>query len=235
MTDETYITQKLLSYVSEIYENVKVEKYFGVSRSLKILNHVNNCIILEGVKDKKIILALRYASILEGVDNPLFFSSPNSQKIKDVIDDVEIRKKTYEILKYVHHIYDSQPKEQYMLFPRYANMLELLGEVSLVRLYFYYCFYQKPIRVKKLKSIEYYQNMDLFEEEDKFSNSMIEHYCHLLKYKSYLEKCNIPYIINEARERYLFMEKYISNYKLKTFDANEIIKINKKLRKKRLI
>jgi hypothetical protein len=31
------------------------------------------------------------------------------------------------------------------------------------------------------------------------------------------------------------MEKYISNYKLKTFDANEIIKINKKLRKKRLI
>jgi hypothetical protein len=233
MTDETYVTQKLLSFVSEIYENIKVEKYFGVSRSLKILNHVNNCIILEGIKDKKIILSLRYASILQGVDNPLFFSLPQSQKIKDVIDDAEIRKKTYEILKYVYH--DSQPKESmsYMLYPRYAHMLELLGEVSLVRLYFYYCFYQKPIRVKKLHPIEHYQNINLFEEVP--TDSMIEHYCHLLKYKPYLEKCNIPYIINESRERYYFMEKYISNYKLKTFDANEIIKLSKKLRKKRLI
>lgn len=230
--DEIYVTQKLISSVSELFEPLKIENYFGVSRSLKILNHVNNCITVEGIKDKKIILSLRYASILHGVDNPMFFKKNNSREIiKTYIDDAKIESYVYKLLDYIYN--DKCSNAQWMLFPRYAHMLESLGKMSLVRLYFYYCFYEKPIESnKKIKSVEYYKNINMSECVP--MNNMIETYSHFLKYKIYLEKCNIPYIVNETRERCFFMEEYISNFE-KNFNVEEIIKINKFLREKRLI
>jgi len=236
--EENYVMQKLMSYVSEIFSTTKIEDYYGLSRSLKILNHVNNCIILENIKDKNYVLALRCASILHNIDNKQFFSKNNSKVILDSLfgnrsDNIIIQK----ILKLIHNpgTLTVSPDKEWMLIPRYAHMLECLGEPGLIRLYFYYCFYDKNIIPKKgsLKDIDYY-NSEEFLDNCVYEN-MIEHYLSFYRYKQYLEKCNIPYVIKIARERCEFMKKYLIMVSVKKFNAEHLIKLKKNIEKKKLL
>lgn len=237
---EDYIIKKLLSYVSEIFDTTLIENYYGPSLSLKILNHVENIIVLENIKDKKHILALKYSAILHNIDNKLFFNKNNSNIIiKELFPDGILKKYIKEILELIHNPNKSIENDinKWMLIPRYIHMLESIGEQGLVRLYFFYCFYNKRIFPKNvfIEPIDFYKLKELSSEYVNKNLSMCEYYINLLSYGTYLENTNIPYITYEARLKIKFMEEYFYKIKENKLNADEIIKLKRKLEKKKLL
>lgn len=236
---EDYIIKRLLSYVSQVFDNTLVENYYGPSLSLKMLNHVENIIVLENIKDKKYISALKYSAILHNVDNKLFFDENNSNVIIEELFSSSILKKYIkEILELIHHPNKSvNDGESWMLIPRYIHMLESIGEQGLVRLYFFYCFYNKRIFPKNssIEPIDFYKLKELVTEHTNKHLSMCEYYINLLNYGTYLENTGVPYITCEARNKIKVMEEYFYKIKENKINANEIIKIKRKLEKKKLL
>lgn len=238
---EDYNIKKLISYVSEIYNSTLIDDYYGVSLSLKVLNHIENIIVLEKIKDKDYILALKYSAILHNIDNKLFFKKNNSNTIIEEIFGINSVVGNYikEILELIHNIKKNvNHTKEWMLLPRYVHMLENIGECGLVRLYFYYCFYNKPLFSKNMniETLQFYKLKELNNVYENKNMCMYEYFINLFSYSDYLKNSGIPYIINISRDRIEFMEKYFMEIKEKKYiDIEEILKIKKKLQKKKLL
>lgn len=238
--EDNYIVQRLISSLSELFQDIPTEKYYGVSRSIKVLNHVDNCIILENIKDKDIILALRCAAILHNADNKMFFkeSSYNAKNILKytIPENIKLQKIILKLLFLIRNPYREIKSKTWMLIPRYADMLESIGEVGLVRLYYYYNDRDKPLFLENSNS-QYILNKILTTVIPPISyESMIEHYIHLILNVDYLEKSKIPYIVKESRERHDFMKKYISKFdQTQMIKIQDIVKLHTRLQKKKLL
>lgn len=184
--DEAEIYRRLHIAVNDIFLKNKFKKYYGPGYGAKILNHVNNCIVVEGLKNQRDIFVLRCSAILCSV-----YTIPFKKNIRKILESLFPPKNQniiYDIKKVLKltlfdRDIDIQNYETWKLFPRYAVIIEHMGEIGSERL----CYNQTP------------------EIAEKNINKIIE-----LSIGE-LEKTNIPYIINLTR---IYREEsinYLSN------------------------
>lgn len=193
--DESYIYQKLFSLVQSLFENHVLRNYFGVHLSMKVIKHVNDCIVIESHKKQRDNFIARCSAILCSL--PLFFSikkiakyifpifpKNNGRLIKDICTVVSLI-----------HI-QTIPSDNsvlaggsWKLFPRYCFLLEQINLEGCLRSY----YYEKC----NAENLEYVSFLRTYRKKIK-------------SYAQELEKCGVPSIIHLSREQTKKVKKDIS-------------------------
>jgi hypothetical protein len=191
--DETYIYQQLFSLVQTLFQNHPLQNYYGIHLSMKVLKHVNDCIVMESYKKQRNSFILRCSAILCSL--PLFFSSKDIRKCLYSIFPKNNNRLIKDISSVISTIHPLVPKKnmgnEWMLVSRYAFQLEQIGMEGGLRAY-------------------YFQNYKSSKKENPIS-FLSDQRKKIKQYADELEKSNIPCMVSSARDRFQQMEPVLKN------------------------
>jgi hypothetical protein len=201
--DEEYLFYQLEKTIAG-YIPTKIKDCYGLGYSFKILNHVNNFIVLEGIKNQRIILILRCSALLCSIFT--FFLKKNIKKILlDIFppNNKKIIKDICDVVKITQMESIQMNKiEEWKLIPRYSSKLEQIGEDGFIRLYSYFTNYKKLSFSEISEKFKYHQN-EIYKE---LNNSGLSYFISSSREK--VDSFNINY----------FSEENLKKMKKKTFN-----------------
>lgn len=180
--DEAHIYQQLFSLVHSLFQGHPLQNYYGAHLSMKVLKHVNDCIVMESHKKQRDTFLLRCSAILCSL--PLFFSIKDIRKWLRAI----FPKKNSRLIQDISHVIclaHSAPSKKledpWKLFVRYCFLLEHLGMEGGLRAYYHERYRSGLLELSSSFREDYRKKTKKITRE--------------------LEKSNIPCIMSICRER----------------------------------
>jgi hypothetical protein len=154
MDEQTYYEYHPESLISDAYLYVKglceennIDETHGLSHAITVKNHIKQCLISEPQfqlsNDVKVDLQL--ASLLHDVDDHKYFSKGSTNAIKFLKKRLR-PERVDRVLRWISYVSTSQngneiPEEArsqpWVLWPRYGDRIEAVGEVGLARVFEY--------------------------------------------------------------------------------------------------
>ncbi len=231
------ICYKAILALDEILSSHKVDKGHGTDHARDVLNHVNNALSVSNTpSDDTSRLAIRLAAILHDADDKKFFDSKNYENARFILDRVipgkrKIQKLVLKMIRLVSYTENGNSKdascvkEDWLLYPRYADRLEAIGGVGIERCYIYTIYVDRLLylettpraatkeELSQIITTERYQNyLDKKSSED----TLISHiYDKVLHIADHIIESGNPYFVKEARERHRVVVDFALDFGIK--------------------
>jgi uncharacterized protein len=246
--DETKIIQFALVMVESLLKLSNIDTGHGINHINAVLSHAQNAVSASNSKISDLQrISIYLAAILHDADDSKFFQTKdysNAQNIlrlvlHNTVDDNDARDyiyaKTLSMISLVStrtNLNTDPGVEEYMLICRYADRLEAMGEIGILRAYEYTLYKNRPMYVEStimcknrldiIKNINDNRFQQYF--NGKTSVSFIDHfYDKLLHLVQLTEKCNNEYINQIALERHNIMIDFLVTYSKDPTNINVII------------
>lgn len=209
-----------ITLLNELLIKNNIAEHHGLDHAKTVMHHVQQAIKCSEInipeKDQIIILLV---ALLHDADDTKLFKTKNNQNARDILlsicaDNIE------EIIKLINCISvsknnDSIPDEAkerpWLLYPRYADRLEAIGEIGMKRCYEVTMEFKNPLYTentpKAISKTELYHiaTPDRYKNYTKSSVSMIDHYYDKLLHIGKFDSGN-KYLDNLSKERQGLME-----------------------------
>lgn len=216
----------------------QVDPCHGIEHALIVVGHVDRALELNPLPEQT-QLAIRLAALLHDADDGKFFStSKELTNARTVLERLELPLETIElVLRMINLVscskngnsWDSVDQE-WLLYPRFADRLEALGEIGLVRCWVYTYHVKRPLftdetpRPKTLEELRAVASPERFEQyvnkKGKVgSSSFIDHFYDKLLHIAQLG--TNPYFTQEAALRLRIMEDFLVDFG-QTGQINEV-------------
>jgi len=231
------ICYKTVSALDELFSSHKVDKGHGTDHARDVLNHVNNALSVSNTpSNDSDRLAIRLAALLHDADDKKFFNSKNYENSRFILDRVvpgksKMHKLVLKMIKMVSYSEngnsesDETVKENWLLYPRYADRLEAIGGVGIERCYIYTLHIDRPLyfestpRAKTRKELnqiataERYQN---YLDKKRSEDTLIDHiYDKVLHVADHIIESRNPYFVKESRERHEIVVEFALDFGIK--------------------
>ena len=202
-------------------------KSHGIDHAKQVLDHVQRALeVHQGDLDEERQILVLLAALLHDADDHKFFpkrddGQTNAENILKVISNQSI---TSDQIEFVMHLIDlvscsknhnTVPEEAIkspeILYPRYADRLEAIGEIGVMRCYQYNKTKGSPLFVSTTPKPTTEEELNSFLDNERFmkydgnSNSMIDHYYDKLLHLATFSSGN-SYLDNEASKRAQIMK-----------------------------
>ena len=203
------MTVELQKIIQELYKLLEKKcNSHGIKHALAVLQHVRLALEEEKEMDDNLRIAIELAALLHDADDRKFFNSVDNENAKHLMRNVpgDIRIKALEMIDLVScsKNKNSVVKNEYYLFPRYADRLEAIGKIGVWRCFKYCNTINTPLYTKDTKR---YTNLEeLKETKQRFgvykgnSDSMMDHFYDKLLHLADFETEN-QYFDLEKNER----------------------------------
>lgn len=216
--------------LSKILEG-KVDSSHGLDHALIVVGHVEEALKeLTTPLSEDIVLAIKLAALLHDADDRKFFSTSRElMNARQILDPLEISPETFDlVLKMIDLVSCSKNGnsregvgEEWMLYPRFADRLEALGEIGLVRCWFYTyhvgrpLFTEETVRPKSLEELRQVASPERFNRYVSMkgkvdSVSFIDHFYDKLLHIG--EVGSNLYFKKEATLRLRIMEEFLIKF-----------------------
>jgi uncharacterized protein len=164
----------------------------GITHAIAVMNHAENALNQATFKfDEKIRSCVILAALLHDADDRKFFpNNQNYENLKQILDDLPSDEVDL-IIKMVSLVSSSKNgdripedaiKNEWLLYPRYADRLEAIGIIGIERCYQYGLTSKNPLYISTTPYVtteEELWNVASIERYNRytgFSDSMIDHY-----------------------------------------------------------
>ena len=230
-------TQKTYPQMSDIIKQAafklylvlkgKVDSSHGIHHANAVLGHAQKALKYQKepmTSDQ--ILAVQLAALLhDGDDGKFFKDTNNSETILNELVTCEVRDLVLHMINLVSCSKNGNSKEgvefEWMLYPRYADRLEALGEIGIWRCWQYTQHVKRPVVSPDTTFAKSLEELELSAPASKFENyvskqgkvgssSFIDHF-----YDKLLHICNLgenPYFKEEAAKRKLIMQDFLIDF-----------------------
>jgi len=203
----------------------KVDRAHGIDHAVSVLGHAEGAIEHHpGELTEQQKLAIKLAALLHDADDGKFFKdSRNAEEILKSIVDEPTRELTMKLINLVSCSKNgnSKAEEEWMLYPRYADRLEAIGEIGIWRCWQYTLHVKRPAytieteRAQSLEELHRIASKERFEyyvsKQGKVgSSSFIDHFYDKLLHISDLGEN--PYFVKEAARRHKVMEEFLLDF-----------------------
>jgi len=225
--------KKSIRLLKAILSVSEVDRAHGIEHALTVLGNVDKALAYRGQSvgdlSKDTITAIRLASLLHDADDRKFFRSDSGNAefiLKTVLPDKpEIRKLVLQMIDLVscskNGIATGDVEHEWMFYPRWADRLESLGHMGILRAYQYSIARGRPLdtpETPRTNSRELLYAViatpQRFQEylKKKESDTFIDHfYDKLLHLRKGFQTTN-PYYLTELKKRHQVMEDFILEY-----------------------
>lgn len=209
----------------------KVDPCHGIDHALIVVDHVNKALerMEIPISDKE-QFAVKMAALLHDADDGKFFStSIELTNARNIMENLNLSQETIDlVLKMINLVSCSKNgnsrtgvEEEWMLYPRFADRLEALGEIGLVRCWVYTYHINRPLfthetpRPKNLNELREAASPNRFTKyvtaKGKISSSsFIDHF-----YDKLLHIGDVgtnPYFTDEVKIRLKIMEDFLIEF-----------------------
>ena len=217
--------------LNEVLDEAKVTPCHGIEHALIVVRHVEAALEAqpEPLSDEQ-RLAIKLAALIHDADDRKFF--PTSKELtnaRKVLSSIPISEGVSElVLKMIGLVSCSKNgnskegvEHEWMLYPRFADRLEAIGEIGIVRCWVYTYHVNRPLftsetpRPKTSEELQAVASLDRFAHyvsaQGKVgSSSFIDHFYDKLFHIG--EVGSNPYFVKEARRRLKIMEDFIFKF-----------------------
>ncbi len=228
------IIKKAIKLVKEKLNHI--DSSHGINHALAVLNHVKKALELLELSEE-VKLQIMLAALLHDVDDGKYFTGTEYENAKNILNALGIDPDT--IIKMISLVScsengDAVSSNTWELYPRYADRLEAIGKIGIVRCYLYTkhleaigkgrpLFTENTPRAKNLTELyniatsERYANY--VNKKGKVGNStFIDHfYDKLLHFNSFGDN---PYFCEKAKKRLKIIQDFIIDFGI-TGSVNE--------------
>nr|QBK86152.1 MAG: metal dependent phosphohydrolase [Marseillevirus LCMAC101] len=236
MNSDIIVTKTILA-LDELISSHKVDKGHGTDHARDVLNHVNNALSVSNTpSDDTARLAIRLAALLHDADDRKFFDSKNYENARFILDRVipekkKIKQLVLKMIKLVSYTENGNSKdssclkEDWLLYPRYADRLEAIGAVGIERCYIYNLYIGRSLylettprattkeELSRIATTERYENyLNKKTTEDTLINHIYDKVLHIADH--IIESGN-PYFVKEARERHGVIVDFVLDFGIK--------------------
>lgn len=205
--------------LKEVFDKAHVPQSHGILHALKVLRHAHRALEECPGLSLDIKLAVMLAAFLHDADDRKYFpKSKNYDNARKIIREIypEAEDIVIQMIGYVSASVNGNtiPKEAirnpWMLYPRWADRLEAIGHIGIVRAWEYTLETNRPLftrttqRAKDIHELSYIANADRYKNyvaSGGKSKSMIDHYYDKLLHISNFETDN-KYLLDMAKERH---------------------------------
>lgn len=225
------LNMQAVTIVEQILREAQVDESHGLHHAMQVRAHVLAMIACEEPKlSAQDALAIELAALLHDLDDRKYFPHNTAyENAHFVLDKVfpEGKSKAIEMIKLVSTTSNGNSVEgaayPWMLYPRFADRLEAIGEVGVERCLTYSQHVNRPLftpATQKATSEEELWNIATPERfalylQKKESDSFIDHFYDKLLHIGTLEALGNPknpYLVQEAEKRHQYMIDYILNF-----------------------
>lgn len=228
------ICYKTVSALDELFSSNKVDKGHGTDHARDVLNHVNNALSVSNApSNNSDRIAIRLAALLHDADDKKFFNSKNYENARFILEKVipgqdKIQKLVLKMIRLVSYSENGNSKteetikEGWLLYPRYADRLEAIGNIGIERCYIHTLHIDRPLycestpRAKTKKELSQIVTPERYQEYlDKkiVENTFLDHFYYKILYVAgHIIESGNPYFIKEARERHDIVISFILDF-----------------------
>jgi uncharacterized protein len=215
----------MLQRATFLLENVlnvaKVDAGHGITHALAVLEHAKNAVKygknLSAIQRKSIKLA----SLLHDADDSKFFNHKNYENARMILKDIEFPEAD-SVIEMISLVSTSKNRnrvglEDYKYYPRWADRLEAIGEIGIVRCYVYtkhvgmHTHTDTTPRVTSLKELEIVAPPNRFDSYNGKSISMMDHFYDKLVHLGDFDSKN-EYIERVKMERMESIYDFVFNF-----------------------
>lgn len=225
---------KLISLAARHLEKIlegKVDPCHGIEHAMIVVGHVDKALKqMASPLSANRKLAIKLAALLHDADDRKFFStSKELTNAREVLAHLQLPPEMVDvILKMINLVSCSKNgnsrdgvEEEWMLYPRFADRLEALGEIGLVRCWIYTYHVSRPLftdetpRPKSLEELRKVASPDRFahyvtQKGKVGSSSFIDHFYDKLLHIG--DVGSNPYFVGEAKVRLKVMEEFLLKF-----------------------
>jgi uncharacterized protein len=256
------ICYKTISALDELLSSHKVDKGHGIDHSRSVLDHVNNALSVSNTpSDDTSRLAIRLAALLHDADDRKFFDTKNYENTRFILDCVvpgekKLQKLVLKMIKLVSYTTNGNSKDDesveqdWLLYPRYADRLESIGEVGIERCYIYSIYVDRPLYLETTPRAKTKEELNRIVTIDRYNsylnNEIVENtlvgqiYDKILHIADHIIEGGNPYFVKEARERHEVVVNFVLDFGVNgKIDMQKLNMIRwkrfKKIKKEKLI
>lgn len=220
------ILQEVISELESVLQG-KVDSAHGIDHSVVVLSHVEKALehCTEPLtEDEK--LAVLLAALLHDADDRKFFQGTNNaENILSKCVEPHVGKLALYMINLVSCSKNGNSKEgveyDWMLYPRYADRLEALGEIGIWRCWQYTSHVKRPVFTETTERAQTREELQKIANADRFRNyvekrgkvgssSFIDHFYDKLLH---ISDCGEnPYFKNEVEQRIRIMEDFLIDF-----------------------
>jgi len=224
------ILQLAIDKTRQILDNAQVEQSHGFGHALQVLAHAekmlsSHCPTLDPEK----ALSVQLAALLHDVDDrKLFPQNKQYENAHAVLHEIGFRhENVIQMIKLVSTSANGNAidasYDHWMLYPRFADRLEAIGQVGVERCLAYTLHLKRPLYLSTTSRAESEEELWQIATPERFANylrvkgseSFIDHFYDKLLHIGTLEAMGHPtnpYLIEEATKRHLYMVQYILDF-----------------------
>lgn len=217
----------------------KVDPCHGIDHAMIVVDHADKALKqMASPLSANRKLAIKLAALLHDADDRKFFStSEELTNARNILTDLQLPSEMVDVvLKMINLVSCSKNGnsqdgvEEWMLYPRFADRLEALGEIGLVRCWVYTHHVGRPLFTKETLRPTTREELRAAASPDRFANyvtkkgrvgssSFIDHFYDKLLHIG--DVGSNPYFVKEAATRLKIMEEFVLEFG-RTGQINEI-------------
>lgn len=207
----------------------KVDLTHGIQHAETVMHNAQKALEYDSAPNDDQKLAILLAALLHDADDHKYFpESKDLDNARLVLDKLRVTQeiKTL-VLKMIRLVSCStngnsveSVEHEWMLYPRYADRLEALGEIGLLRCWMYTKHVDRPLFIKETPRPRSKEELYKIASKERFDNyvnsggkgstTFIEHFYDKLLHIGDLG--NNPYFIKESKKRMQTMEDFILEF-----------------------
>ena len=224
ITRMSQIIEKAVELLDQVLQE-KVDPAHGIKHAIAVLGHVDKAVqFSSGPLTAQEVLAIRLAALLHDADDTKFFKDThNAEDILNSLVEPEIKELTMKMINLVSCSKNgnSVVEPEWLLYPRYADRLEAIGEIGIWRCWQYTKYVDRPLFVPGTKRARSFEELNEIASKDRFekyvaakgkigSSSFIDHFYDKLLHISDLGTNS--YFMMEAKKRHRIMEAFLLGF-----------------------
>jgi uncharacterized protein len=201
-----------------ILEAAQVDAGHGIGHADLVLEHANKALQHEGLP-ATINHAIRLAALLHDADDSKFFpNNTDYQNARYILDKIGANDLIELVIKMISLVSCSKNgnkvvKPEWLLIPRFADRLEAMGRIGIVRCWQFTKHKDRPVfldstpRPCSLQEVRAVATPERFAQYTGGSDSMVDHFYDKLLHLVGMETTN-EYICREAQDRHLVLVNF---------------------------
>ncbi len=205
--------------LSFIFNTSRVDDGHGIDHSNRVLKHAENALYYEPNLNSQAKLAIRLAALLHDADDNKFFPNRGNQNTHYVLEQVQCSQETAKlVIRMISLVSCSKNRNEHvepgwLLIPRFADRLEAMGAMGVIRCYLYSLHSKRPLSLDTtpkactLLELERIVLNERFAKYSGTSQSMMDHFYDKLLHLSKMDTKNL-YIQKEAITRHKVLTEF---------------------------
>lgn len=229
------ICRAIVLSLHDLFSECNSDGGHGVEHALKVYRHAENALAVDrSIRKPLHIQAIKYACLLHDADDKKFFNTKNNQNTRDILSRVCPGKTALHnlVVKMIELVSCSTngnstegiaEDEMWMLIPRLCDRLEAIGEIGILRAWYYSKHTGRPLSLPSTRLCRTEEELHSIVTPARFirymkkkdSASMIDHFYDKVLHIGTDEVMGVvknPYILSEARRRRQVVINYVLEF-----------------------